>query len=452
MESQAIENKVSELVSQINGRFGSLHYTPVQHYPQYLQPQEYFALLRVAALGLITSVRDGMNTASLEYIICQEETHGPVILSEFTGTAESLQDAIIVNPTNTEQVATEIARCLAMSDDEKRAHHAKLYEYVTTNTSQAWNSRFLNCLFDELVYDASHPITPVLDSQRLLAAFKESKERLFMFDYDGTLTPIVTDPEMAIPADRVVRTLKRLAQEPANQVWIVSGRDQNFLSKWLGHIDELGFSAEHGCFLRHPGQTEWQNLAELMDMGWQAVAEGVFERYTEKTAGSFIEKKNVAVTWHYRRAELGLGRHMASLCRAEMEVALSNWPVEVMEGKANLEVRPQALNKGEIARTLVKAMKCDDGKGADFVFCAGDDRTDEDMFEVLNKLEEQGRDGEAGELKDVFSVTVGPSSKDTFAKWHLLEPSDVVDAVGLCVGIVDPRDAGVCKGVGVKET
>jgi len=452
VESQAIENKVSELVSQINGRFGSLHYTPVQHYPQYLQPLEYFALLRVAALALITSVRDGMNTASLEYIICQGDTHGPVILSEFTGTAESLQDAIIVNPTNTKQVATEIARCLAMSDEEKRAHHAKLYEYVTTNTSQAWNSHFLRCLFDELVYDASHPITPVLDSQGLLAAYKESKERLFMFDYDGTLTPIVTDPEMAIPADRVVRTLKRLAQEPGNQVWIVSGRDQNFLSKWLGHIDELGLSAEHGCFLRHPGQTEWQNLAELMDMGWQTVAEDVFARYTEKTAGSFIEKKNVAVTWHYRRAELGLGSHMANLCRAEMELALSQWPVEVMEGKANLEVRPQALNKGEIARTLVKAMKRDDRKGVGFVFCAGDDRTDEDMFDALNQIEEQGHGGEAGELKNVFSVTVGPRSKVTSAKWHVLEPSDVVNAVGLCVGIVDPRDAGVTQGVGTKET
>ena len=99
-DSQEIETRVSELVSKINGKFGSLHYSPVQHYPQYLSPQEYFALLRVADLGLITSVRDGMNTASLEYIICQEDRHGPVILSEFTGTAESLKDAgaIRVNP------------------------------------------------------------------------------------------------------------------------------------------------------------------------------------------------------------------------------------------------------------------------------------------------------------------------------------------------------------------
>jgi trehalose 6-phosphate synthase/phosphatase len=244
-----------------------------------------------------------MNTASLEYIICQERTHGPVILSEFTGTAESLQDAIIVNPTNTAQVADKIAKCLKMTDEQKRVHHAKLYEYVTTNTSQAWNARFLSLLFDELEYDASHPITPVLDHQAFLAAYKGTKQRLFMFDYDGTLTPIVGDPEMAIPADRVVRTLKRLAQDPGNRVWIISGRDQKFLGTWLGHIEELGLSAEHGCFIRYPGETEWVNLAETINMGWQTVAEGIFSKYTEKTAGSFIERKNIAVTWHYRRAE-----------------------------------------------------------------------------------------------------------------------------------------------------
>lgn len=434
IESQAIELKVSEMVSNINGRFGSLHYTPVQHYPQYLQPQEYFALLRVAALGLITSVRDGMNTASLEYIICQAETHGPVILSEFTGTAESLQDAIIVNPTNTAQVADEIARCLQMSDEMKKAHHAKLYEHVTSNTSQAWNARFLRLLVDKLQYDALHPVTPVLDAALFLEAYRESDERIFMFDYDGTLAPIVADPEMAIPTDRVVRTLKRLAQEPGNRVWIISGRDQRFLSTWLGHIDELGLSAEHGCFMRYPAQTEWQNLAEKLDMGWQAVAEAVFARYCDLTAGSFVEKKAVAITWHYRRAELELGRHMAGRCHADLCAALAGWPVEVMEGKANLEVRPQALNKGEIVRSLVDGIEQRRG----LVFCAGDDRTDEDMFGVLNQVEAAGMHG----MGEVFTVTVGPSSKITEAKWHVLEPSDVVDVVGLCVGIVDLADVG----------
>lgn len=434
--------QVSELVSKINGRFGSIHYTPVQHYPQYLQPEEYFALLRVADLGLITSVRDGMNTASLEYIICHRDTHGPIILSEFTGTAESLVDAIIVNPTNTSQVAEKIKECLEMSPSAREDLHQKLYSFVLSNTSEVWNARFLTQLFKELVIGHSNLITPAVDSKLLLQSYQSSKARLFLFDYDGTLTNIVQDPQMAVPADRVIRTLKRLAQDPNNTVWIVSGRDQDFLTEWLGHIDELGLSAEHGCFMRYPGQTTWHNLAETLDMSWQAITERVFQKYTEKCAGSFIERKNVAMTWHYRRAELGLGRHMSELCHREMELALASHAVEVMEGKYNLEVRPRALNKGEIVRMLVKE-KSEAGKSLDFVFCAGDDRTDEDMFRALNELE---KDKEL-QLGEVFTVTVGPSSKVTDAKWHLLEPTNVVNTVGLCVGIVDPRDAGVTQGV-----
>jgi trehalose 6-phosphate synthase/phosphatase len=294
-QSSTIEHKVAELVSHINGKYGSLHWYPVHHYPQYLQPAEYFALLRVADLGLITSVRDGMNTTSLEYVVCQKETHGPVILSEFTGTADNLNDAVIVNPTNTKGVADAIATCLTLTLAQKKQLQSKLYDYVTTNTVQSWNGRFVSKLVSELAYNEAHPHTPALDRKKLLERYQTAGEdfksgkggkRLFMFDYDGTLTPIVADPDRAIPAERVIRCIKKLAQEEGNEVWIISGRDQKFLEDWLGHIGELGLSAEHGCFIRMPGSSKWSNLTETMDMSWQEVVVEVFGRYTERTQGT----------------------------------------------------------------------------------------------------------------------------------------------------------------------
>lgn len=109
-----------------------------------------------------------------------------------------------------------------------------------------------------------------------------------MFDYDGTLTPIVKNPGDAIPSERVIRTLKALASDHRNAVWIISGRDQDFLQKYLGFIPELGFSAEHGSFIRHPGHTEWENLAETLDMGWQAEVMECFQKYTELTPGKSL--------------------------------------------------------------------------------------------------------------------------------------------------------------------
>ncbi|KAJ1564229.1 threalose-6-phosphate phosphatase, partial [Cladochytrium tenue] len=76
-----LESRVSELVARINGQYGSLEFAPVHHYHQQLAVDEYFALLGVADVGLVTSLRDGMNTTSHEFVVCQQDNHGPLVLS-----------------------------------------------------------------------------------------------------------------------------------------------------------------------------------------------------------------------------------------------------------------------------------------------------------------------------------------------------------------------------------
>lgn len=285
-----IARRVNELVMQINGTYGSLGFSPVQHYPQYLAPDEYFALLRAADIALITSVRDGMNTTSLEYVVCQRDTHGPVILSEFSGTAGSLRDAIHINPWDLTNVARQINNALTMSPDMRQIMQSNLYNHVATQTVQSWITKFLRKLVGTLDSNRNENVTPVLDRTILLEQYRAAGKRLFMFDYDGTLTPIVRDPQAAIPSERVIQTLTTLASDSRNAVWIISGRDQEFLQQHLGHIPGLGFSAEHGSFIRNPGSTSWENLAEQLDMSWQAEVLDVFQKYTDRVLGSFILK------------------------------------------------------------------------------------------------------------------------------------------------------------------
>jgi trehalose 6-phosphate synthase/phosphatase len=377
-----IESKISSLVSRINGEFGSLSHTPVQHYPQYLDTAQYFALLRLADVGLITSVRDGMNTTSLEYIICQKDNYGPLILSEFSGTAASLANAIHINPWDLGSVADTLNEALLKSKADKKADHDRLYEYVTTHTVSTWTNNFLKRLLTNLTSFSQSDLTPVLDRKKLLSKYHSSSKRLFMFDYDGTLTPIVKDPNAAIPTDRVLRTLKALAEDHRNNVWIISGRDASFLEEWMGHIPELGLSAEHGCFLRRPGSETWENLTESMDMDWQKEVFDVFSHYTERTPGSWIERKRVALTWHYRQVDPDFGSHQARECKKVLEDGVGKkWDVEVMSGKANLEVRPTFVNKGFIANRLVEEYGYQEGgEPPGFVLCMGDDTTDERKY------------------------------------------------------------------------
>lgn len=119
LNSPELEKKASEIVSRINSKYGSLEFTPANFFNQHIDRDEYYALLQVADIGLVTPVIDGMNTSSFEYIVAQEEQHSPLILSEFTGTASSMGAAVIVNPWDFSEVARAIAECLSMTEEEK---------------------------------------------------------------------------------------------------------------------------------------------------------------------------------------------------------------------------------------------------------------------------------------------------------------------------------------------
>jgi trehalose 6-phosphate synthase/phosphatase len=377
-ESKEIE-KLSEVSARINGEYGSIGFSPVRHLPHYLSREEYFALLRVADVALITSVRDGMNTMSMEYAICQKDNHGPLILSEFSGTANNLDDALHVNPWDYSRVEEAINKALTMPDKEREMRSHNLYQRVLTHNVQNWTRGFIKRLLSNLETFDHEFATPALDRSRVYSQYHSAAKRIFMFDYDGTLTPIVQDPKSAIPSDRVLRSLKTLAADPKNAVWIISGRDQAFLEEWMGHVSDLGLSAEHGSFIRHPSSDDWIDVTKEFGKQWQQDVLDVFQQYTEKTQGSFIEKKKVAVTWHYRRSDPEFGAFQAGACRKQLERTVAKkFAVEVMAGKANLEVRPKFVNKGEIVKTLVKEYT-DRGETPGFVLCAGDDFTDEGM-------------------------------------------------------------------------
>lgn len=188
-------------------------------------------------------------------------------------------------------------------------------------------------------------------------------------------------------------------------------------------------------------------------MEWQKAVMKIFQHYTERTQGSFIERKKIALTWHYRKADHELGLYHAKECQKKLEQTVAKeWDVEVMPGKANLEVRPRFVNKGEIAKRLVNEYGAEEGQAPEFVLCLGDDFTDEGKFtsivippcQLRNKLltsyfTDMFRSLRASSLPDdhVFAVTVGASSKQTIASWHVLEPSDVISALSLLNGNTD---------------
>nr|BAO72965.1 trehalose-6-phosphate phosphatase1 [Moniliella megachiliensis] len=286
-DSPALEREVSELVSQINSEFGTLSFAPVHHYHQIIDRDEYFALLSVADLALVTSVRDGMNTTSMEFVICQEQVgkKSPLVLSEFTGTASRMRTALQVNPWNIWGVANAIHEALLLGPEDKAQRHRHAYDQATLHTSRTWAATLVRQLVYRLHVEETSHFTPALDLQQiqkdwLASDGKVTSRRLILLDYDGTLTPIVRHPDDALPSERLVKTLEKLSSNPHNVIFIISGRDQQFLSRHLGHLTNVGFSAEHGSFYKEPGQP-WVNITEDFDYGWKQDIRSIFEYYTE---------------------------------------------------------------------------------------------------------------------------------------------------------------------------
>jgi trehalose-6-phosphate synthase len=85
-----------------------------------------------------------MNTSCSEFVVCQQETFAPLILSEFTGTASTLTSACLVNPWDYSSVAKTIFDCLEMSGEQKRRSHAGMIHAVKKNTFTFWAESFLN--------------------------------------------------------------------------------------------------------------------------------------------------------------------------------------------------------------------------------------------------------------------------------------------------------------------
>lgn len=456
-----LEQQVNELVNSINSQYGSLNFAPVQHYYMRIPKDVYFSLLRSADLCLITSVRDGMNTTALEYVtIKSHDTNSacygkPLILSEFSGSSSVLKDAMIVNPWDSVAVARSIDQAFSLTKMQRNKLQLRTWKEVPN--IRAWSDRFAKLMI-EIAEDANaqdRKMTPALNRPLLLENYKAAKRRLFLFDYDGTLTPIVKDPAAAIPTARLYNIMEKLSQDPNNQIWIISGRDQAFLGKWWGSKNKsVGLSAEHGCFVKDIGTPDWVNLTEKFDMSWQVRVNEVMEEFTNKTPGSFIETKAVALTWHYRAAVPELGDYSAEQLKNELLKFTEEYDLDVMDGKKNIEVRPKFVNKGEIVKRLVwhkygtpqdllkpldQSLPIDEMP--DFVLCLGDDFTDEDMFRQLNSIEKKWGENYKDKRNKwgnfgFYPVTVGSAAKVTVAKAHLTDPQQVLDTLGLLVGNV----------------
>jgi trehalose-6-phosphate synthase len=314
---RAVAAEISGLVSEINGRFGSVDYQPVHYLPRHVGLTELTALYTAADVALITPLRDGMNLTSQEYVVCQAEQWGALILSEFTGSARCLSGAFLVNPYNTVKTAEVIHTALTMPAADLALKAKQNLTFVRGHSARSWGAAFLGELAQPRVLQ---PVVPELDRQALCSCFRaaasaaDTAKRLLLLDYDGTLAPIVSVPSMAAPTESLIDILTALAACPQNRVVVISGRDRDSLGSWLGDVPNLELCAEHGNYYCPPNTHQWEETFADLDLSWRPRVEAALHLFTERTPGSFIEFKRRITHWCLAILSLSLSLFVSVRC------------------------------------------------------------------------------------------------------------------------------------------
>lgn len=384
-EYQRLTSQVHEIVGRINGRFGTLTAVPIHHLDRSLDFPALCALYAVTDVALVTSLRDGMNLVSYEFVACQDLKKGVLILSEFAGAAQSLgAGAILVNPWNITEVANAIARALNMSPEEREKRHWHNFTHVTTHTAQEWAETFVSELNDTVVEAQLRikQVPPSLREADSIERYLRSNNRLLILGFNATLTEPVDTPgrrgdqiremELKLHPD-LKQPLNALCHDPKTTIVVLSGSDRNVLDKNFQEYN-LWLAAENGMFLRCTTGKWMTTMPEHLNMEWVDSLKHVFEYFTERTPRSHFEQRETSLVWNYKYADVEFGRIQArDMLQHLWTGPISNASVEVVQGSKSVEVRAVGVTKGAaIDRILAEIVHSKKMKTAiDYVLCIG---------------------------------------------------------------------------------
>ncbi|KAM5586387.1 alpha,alpha-trehalose-phosphate synthase [UDP-forming] 1 [Rosa sericea] len=357
-EYQKLTSQVHEIVGRINGRFGSLTTVPIHHLDRSLDFHALCALYAVTDVVLVTSLRDGMNLVSYEYVACQDAKKGVLILSEFAGAAQSLgAGAILVNPWNITEVANSIAQALNMSPEEREKRHRHNFAHVTTHTAQEWAETFVSELNDTVVEAQlrTRQVPPPLPNRETIQRYLRANNRLLILGFNATLTEPVDTPErrgdqikemeLKLHPD-LIEPLTALCNDPNTTIVVLSGSDRATLDENFGELD-MWLAAENGMFLRLTKGQWMTTMPEHSNMEWVESVKHVFEYFTERTPRSHFELRETSLVWNYKYADVDFGRLQArDMLQHLWTGPISNASVDVVQGSRSVEVRAVGVTKG----------------------------------------------------------------------------------------------------------
>jgi trehalose 6-phosphate synthase len=140
---QQLNDLVEQLAARINDRFGQDGYRPIILLRSHHEPPEVFRYYRAAHLCYVSSLHDGMNLVAKEFVAARDDQMGVLVLSQFTGAAHELTEALIVNPYDLEEASTALATALHMPASEQQVRMRSMRSLVAHFNVYRWAGKML---------------------------------------------------------------------------------------------------------------------------------------------------------------------------------------------------------------------------------------------------------------------------------------------------------------------
>ncbi|KAF2710412.1 glycosyltransferase family 20 protein [Pleomassaria siparia CBS 279.74] len=409
-DDHELSSTVAEIVTRIDANFSTLSHQPLVFLRQDIAFSQYLALLSVADALVVTSLREGMNLTCHEFVICQDgknsdKKHGPVILSEFTGSASIFGNAdLACNPWDYQSIANAIKKALEMTDKEKEDRFNGLRSIVMNQTGDVWMNNLSTHLskVHEEHYRRDTMSIPRLNLTNLIQRYESSLMRLFVLDYEGTLASYgAVENTILTNTERVIETLNDLIAEPKNIVYVMSGRTIDEIDMLFGRVLGLGLIAENGCFLRDPNKDDWiQFPDEEKTQSWKSAVKTMLQYYVERVEGSWVEERHCSLIFHYEKApdNASANRH-AGDCANHINDACHDQHVKAVPTRDSVIIEPWEFDKATVSKHIFN--RYPEPNRPDFLMVAGNDRDDEVVFKWAKTLADDRT------ISNVTTVTVG---------------------------------------------
>lgn len=247
---------------------------------------------------------------------------------------------------------------------------------------------------------------------KIAERLSDARHLLLLSDYDGTLTPIVEKPEMAIITESTRRLLSALTRQSHVTVGIVSGRELDDIKSKI-NISGIIYAGNHGFEIEGPDWNFINPIAKEIRPFIQIIQKNL-NLALEPLKGAWVEDKKITLSVHYREVEESRAKEIHYIVDGITNSSVSSGLIKVTSGKRVYEIRPAiAWDKGKAIRLLMKRYGKGGRKSGLLPVYLGDDLTDEDGFRIIERY------GEG------ITVLVGEVKRKSAAQYFLNSPDEV---------------------------